>query len=85
MELRVASSCARLIWPMNMCRSYIQGEGRHQGTLFPVLLDDLVPGNHVYRVIDAFVNGLRMADLGFERAQAADTARPGPAMILAVC
>src|SRR5271156_5002358 len=57
--------------------SYIQGDGRHQGTLFPLLLDDLVPGNHVCRVIDAFVNGLKMAALGFERAEAADTGRPG--------
>jgi transposase len=57
--------------------SYIQGEGRHQGPLFPVLLDDLVPDNHVCRVIDAFVNGLKMAVLGFERAEAADTGRPG--------
>jgi hypothetical protein len=32
---------------------YIYGEGRHQGTLFPVLLDDLIPGDHVCRVIDA--------------------------------
>jgi transposase len=57
--------------------SYIQGEGRHQGTLFPVLLDDLVPDDHVCRVIDAFVNGLKMVALGFERAEAADTGRPG--------
>jgi transposase len=57
--------------------SYIQGEGRHQGALFPVLLDGLVPGDHVCRVIDAFVNGLKMAALGFERAEAADTGRPG--------
>jgi transposase len=56
---------------------YIQGEGRHQGTLFPVLLDDLVPGDHVCRVVDAFVNALKMAPLGFERAEAADTGRPG--------
>ncbi len=57
--------------------SYIRGEGRHQGTLFPVLLDDLVPDDHVCRVIDAFVNGLKMVALGFERAEAADTGRPG--------
>ena len=57
--------------------SYIQGEGRNQGTLFPVLLDDLIPDNHVCRVIDAFVNGLKMAALGFERADAAETGRPG--------
>jgi transposase len=57
--------------------SYIQGERRYQGTLFPALLDDLVPTNHVCRVIDAFVNGLKMTGLGFERAEAADTGRPG--------
>ena len=34
---------------------FIQGEGRTQGTLFPVVLDDLVPGEHVCRVIDALV------------------------------
>jgi transposase len=56
---------------------YIQGEGRSQGTLFPVVLDDLVPADHVCRVIDAFVDGLAMAELGFERAEAADTGRPG--------
>jgi transposase len=57
--------------------SYIRGEGRSQGTLFPVVLDDLVPSDHVCRVIDAFVAGLAMAELGFERAEAAETGRPG--------
>jgi transposase len=57
--------------------AYIAGEGRGQGTLFPVVLDDLVPSDHVCRVIDAFVDGLGMAELGFERAEAADTGRPG--------
>ncbi len=51
--------------------------GRSQGTLFPVVLDDLIPADHVCRVIDAFVDGLEMAELGFERAEAADTGRPG--------
>lgn len=57
--------------------AYIQGEGRHQGTLFPVVLDDLVPADHVCRVIDAFVDRLAMEQLGFVRAEAADTGRPG--------
>ena len=57
--------------------SYIQGEGRDQGTLFPVVLDDFVPADHVCRVIDAFVETLMMSELGFERAQAAETGRPG--------
>lgn len=56
---------------------YIQGDGRKQATLFPMVLDDLVPADHMYRVIDAFVEMLVMSELGFERAQAAETGRPG--------
>jgi transposase len=56
---------------------YIQGEGRNQGKLFPLTLDDFVPDDHVCRVIDAFVAMLVMSELGFERAQAAETGRPG--------
>ena len=40
-------------------------------------LEELIPDDHVCRVIDAFVDRLDMADLGFERAEAADTGRPG--------
>jgi transposase len=57
--------------------SHIRGEGRGQGCLFPVMLDDLVPADHMCRVIDAFVERLNMKELGFERAQSAETGRPG--------
>src|ERR1700727_1943514 len=57
--------------------AYIEGEGRNQGTLFPVVLDDLVPADHMCRGIDAFVGQLDMEELVFERAQPADTGRPG--------
>src|SRR4051812_17025463 len=56
---------------------YIQGEARGQQTLFPVALDDLIPGDHFCRVIEAFAGRLDFAALGFERAEAADTGRPG--------
>jgi hypothetical protein len=46
--------------------AYIQGEGRSQGALFPVLLDDFVPADHVRRVIDAYVDRLLMSELGFD-------------------
>ncbi len=42
---------------------YIQGEGRGQGSLFPVVLDDLVSVDHMCRVIDAFVASLAPASL----------------------
>jgi transposase len=57
--------------------AYIQGVGRTQGTLFPVMLEELIPADHVCRVIDAFVGGLEMEQLGFVRAEAAETGRPG--------
>ena len=56
---------------------FMQGEGRTQGMLFPVTLEELIPDDHVCRVIDAFVGRLDMAALGFERAEAAETGRPG--------
>ncbi len=40
--------------------AYIQGEGRGQGSLFPVVLDDLIPADHMCRVIDAFVAKLAL-------------------------
>ena len=56
---------------------YIRGEARDQQTLFPVALEDLIPANHPCRVIDAFVNRLDFTALGFVRAEAAETGRPG--------
>src|SRR5260221_3862614 len=56
---------------------FIRGEDRGQGTLFPVRLEELIPEDHVCRVIDAFVSRLDMDGLGFVRAEAAETGRPG--------
>ena len=56
---------------------FIEGEGRTQGTLFPVTLEELIPEDHVCRVLDAFVDRLNMRELGFQRAEAAETGRPG--------
>src|SRR6202045_1531660 len=71
--MRRLSFCAETSLPM----AYIEGEGRNQTTLFPAVLDDFVPADHLCRVIDAFVEKLAMSELGFERAQAAETGRPG--------
>jgi transposase len=57
--------------------AYIQGEARGQQALFPPTLDELIPADHVCRVIEAFVGKLDMDELGFVRAEPAETGRPG--------
>ena len=56
---------------------YITGEARGQVTMFPVTLDELIPADHVCRVIEGYVDRLGMGKLGFERSQPAETGRPG--------
>jgi transposase len=57
--------------------AYIRGEAREQTTMFPVTLDELIPSDHMCRVIEAFVGRLNMVKLGFVRAEPAETGRPG--------
>src|SRR6202140_2436986 len=56
---------------------YIQGEAREQTTMFPVTLDELIPADHLCRVIEAFAARLNLGRLGFVRAEPAETGRPG--------
>lgn len=56
---------------------YIEGEARGQHTMFPPTLDEFIPSDHVCRVIEAFVERVDMAELGFVRAEPAETGRPG--------
>ena len=53
-----------------------QGQSRHQATLFPETLDELIPPDHPVRVVDAFVESLDLGALGFDKVQAAATGRP---------
>lgn len=57
--------------------AYIQGDARGQQALFPSTLDELIPPDHVCRVIEAFVGKLDIERLGFLRAEPAETGRPG--------
>jgi transposase len=56
---------------------YIRGEAREQTTMFPVTLEELIRGDHVCRVIVAFVGRLKMAALRLVRSEPAETGRPG--------
>jgi transposase len=57
-------------------KRFVEGTDRGQGTLFPECLDDWVDKNNPVRVIDAFVDALDLAELGFEGVEPAGTGRP---------
>ncbi|GEP01910.1 IS1182 family transposase [Methylobacterium haplocladii] len=56
---------------------YIVGEDRAQASLLPARVEGFVAAEAAVRVIDAFVDGLDLAGLGFGRAVPATTGRPG--------
>src|SRR5262245_34187271 len=56
-------------------KRFVAGADRGQTTLLPECLDDFIDGSNPVRVIDAFVDALDLADLGFEVEPAA-TGRP---------
>ena len=56
--------------------SYIEGESREQRILFPEVLDDYIGEDNVVRFIDAFVDGLEMEELGFDRSAPKESGRP---------
>ena len=56
---------------------FIEGADRNQVTLFPDRLEDWIEEDNPVRVVDAFIDGLDLPELGFERAEPAETGRPG--------
>lgn len=64
---------------------YIRGVAREQQVMFPVSLDEYISEDNPVRAVAAFVEHLRIGDLGFERTEAG-TGRPGydPRTLLAV-
>jgi transposase len=63
---------------------FIEAADRHQSSLLPACRQDYVDADDTVRVIDAFVDELDLAELGFERVQPASTDRPvyDPGMML---
>ena len=55
---------------------YIEGENRHQATLFPEKLDDFVNEDNPVRVIDVFIDKLDISGLGF-KVDTDGAGRPG--------
>jgi len=67
-------------------KRFVEGEDRSQSTLFPERLDEYIAEDNPVRAIDAFVDELNLASLGFERVQPQVTGRPGyhPATLLKI-
>src|SRR5262252_3706531 len=57
-------------------KRFVAGADRAQSTLLPESLDDWVDESNPVRVIDAFVDALDIAELGFEGVEPAVTGRP---------
>lgn len=62
---------------------FIEGENRNQATLFPERLDDYITEDNAVRVIDVFIDGMDLSNLGFKTVPAI-TGRPAyhPASML---
>ena len=65
---------------------FVEGLGRGQVSLFPARLDDYVADDNPVRAVDAFVDGLDLAKLGFSDTAPLATGRPGynPATMLRI-
>src|SRR5216683_197252 len=65
-------------------RRFVEGADRGQSTLLPECLDDWIDEDNPVRVIDAFVEALDLAELGFEGVDPAATGRPSyhPSVLL---
>jgi transposase len=65
-------------------KRFVEGTDRAQSTLFPECLDDWIDENNPVRVIDAFVEALNLAELGFEGVEPETTGRPSyhPSVLL---
>src|SRR5476649_34507 len=65
---------------------FIEGANRNQATLLPECLEDFITEDNPVRIVDAFVDELELASLGFEGTHPAETGRPSyhPAVLLKI-
>jgi transposase len=57
-------------------KRFVPGADREQSTPLPECLDDFIDESNPVRVIDAFVDALDLADLGFGGVAPAATGQP---------
>jgi transposase len=56
---------------------YIEGTNRAQGMMFPMTLDEYIDETNEVRAIGAFLEALDFKGMKFNRAEPAETGRPG--------
>jgi transposase len=56
--------------------AHVTGQSRDQLALFPTTLNEAVSADHPVRVIDAFVDSLDLAGMGFSKVEAEEMGRP---------
>jgi transposase len=56
--------------------AHVVGQSRYQSTLFPEVLDEVIGRDDPVRVIDAFVDTLDLAELGFSKVTSEEMGRP---------
>jgi len=57
-------------------KRFVADADREQSTLLPECLDDFIDESNAVHVIDAVVDALDLADLGFDGVEPAATGRP---------
>ena len=67
-------------------KRFVEGEDRRQATLLPDCLDDYVAPDNPVRIVEAFVDELDLAALGFAGMEPEATGRPAyhPATLLKI-
>ena len=65
-------------------KRFVEGADRGQSTLLPECLEDWIADDNPVRAIDVFVDGLDLAELGFDGVMPAATGRPAyhPSLLL---
>ena len=63
-------------------KRFIEGEERSQITLLPECLDDYIGEDNPVRVVDVFVDELKLDKLGFDGAEPAATGRPSSGKVI---
>ncbi|CAG9199529.1 hypothetical protein BVI2075_270057 [Burkholderia vietnamiensis] len=63
---------------------FVEGASRNQATLLPECLEDFIAEDDPVRIVDAFVDELDLASMGFEGTTPAITGRPSyhPSVLL---